>query len=139
MIECLSYIISTVTENKTKLCRYDFNEPQKGKDACDREAAYLKSRKDAYINSNASNKVTNAPELITSFMFNGGPKNTKAIHLDIDKTKARILNPKSITGIQNYHSFIIDHDTIQCFEYYSIGLGKCYPLKGNINFHSYFI
>lgn len=39
-----------------KIERYDFNEPKKGKDSCDREAAYIKRRYNEQLNRDKNKK-----------------------------------------------------------------------------------
>lgn len=54
-------------EKGFNLLRIDNNEPQKGKDQCDREAAVCKSYIRAYIN--AGNNATTAEELKSGIMY----------------------------------------------------------------------
>lgn len=81
------------------LDRYDFSEPQHGKDACDREAAYIKRRYNDYLNKNVSNRISNATQLVNAIMADGGPKNSKAVILTIDKTKTKLTKKCSIKNI----------------------------------------
>lgn len=78
--------------------------------------------------------MTNAKELIEAIMFKGGPKNLKAIELDIDKSKTKIINPANISGISSYHSFVLESE-LKCFEYYNIGDGKSISLSGIVKKH----
>lgn len=107
-----------------KLNRYDFSESQYGKDQCDREAAYVKSRYRSFLDSDRTHKITTAVELVTAIMAHDGPKNTKAVVLRIDKSKTFLTNKCPIANISNYHSYVPDDNGILYFEYYMIGKGN---------------
>ena len=49
------------------LYRYDFNEPCKGKDQCDQEAAYAKSLLRSYVDSGKN--VLNAYDIAKAFQY----------------------------------------------------------------------
>lgn len=103
------------------LVRLDYSEPQKGKDACDREAAIAKSYHKAYIASGCS--VLNAHDLKKALKYQGGPKNTKICVIHIDKEASTIKNVQKIKNISSYHS-IEFHDTyFTLWKYYDIGSG----------------
>lgn len=110
--------------------RYDFSEPQHGKDACDREAAYIKRRYRDYLNKHPSHKVSNATELVKAIMSDGGPKNSKAITLNINKSQTKLNKKCTIKNISFYHSFVPKDEGIICFEYYKIGKGKIHHFIG---------
>lgn len=113
-----------------KLERYDFSEPQHGKDACDREAAYIKRRYQEYLNKNPANKVSNAKQLVEAIMSDGGPKNSKAIILSIDKAKTKLSKKCAIKNISFYHSYEPKEDGIVFYEYYNVGQGKFHSFVG---------
>lgn len=108
----------------------DFNEPQKGKDSCDREFSYAKRRIRDEINSNPKAIINNAKKVVDVIMANGGPPNTRAIVLEIDKTKATLKNKLDIKNIRSYHSFQLEKDGIRMHEYWNIGSGNFVKYKG---------
>ena len=70
-----SYLGNYVMEALFRLCekhgkvlyRYDFNEPCKGKDQCDQEAAYAKSLLRSYVDSGKN--VLNAYDIAKAFQY----------------------------------------------------------------------
>lgn len=107
---------------KIQLEQYDFSEPQKGKDACDREAAYGKQKLRIYLDKSLGHKVSNAKDLLHAIISDGGPKNSKGIVLCIDNKKSMILRKPILSGISSYHSFAIKTETVICQEYFGIGI-----------------
>lgn len=121
-VELMQFILK---RNELELIRYDYSEPQKGKDVCDREAAYVKQKYRNYLDRNKNNKISNAKELVNAVMSDGGPKQTKAIVISIDKSKTLIKNNQKVPNIKNYHSYVtMENNSIKYFEYFEIGTGK---------------
>lgn len=110
-------------ENQMELTRYDFSEPQLGKDCCDREAAYFKERIRRFADKNPMNKINNAEALVQAVMEDGGPKNTNITIVNFETNKPVINNKQTIKNISTYHSFELEEEHIRCYEYYGIGKG----------------
>ena len=53
-----------------KISRYDFSDPQSGKDACDRKMAHMKAHIRRFVNEN--NNVTTASEMKKALESHGG-------------------------------------------------------------------
>lgn len=126
-VEVLTKILRKLQIN---LEQYDFSEPQLGKDACDREAAYIKRRYNEFLNKSSANKIQNAKELVEAIMSDGGPKNVKAIVLTIDKSKTKLNKKCQIPNISMFHSYEPKGNGITHYEYYQIGPGIFIPFKG---------
>ena len=127
VVECMQ---SMFEKHNITVLRYDFNEPQKGKDVCDREFTNIKQRLRNEVNSNANACIDNGKKLVDAIMADGGPPNTRAIVLEIDKNQAKLENKSKIKNIRSYHSFQYENDGIRLQEYYNIGNGNFESNKG---------
>ena len=85
-----------------KLQRYDLNEPKRGKDQCDREAAAAKNLKNSYVD--AGKDVQDAEDVYNAFQYAGGLKNSKVCVAEIDTLLTKIDCEKT-KDISKYHSF----------------------------------
>lgn len=116
---------SILKKHGINLIRYDYNEPQRGKDVCDREAAYVKTRYRNYLDRDSQNKISNAKQLLDAIMADGGPKQAKGVVISIDKSQTVIKNNQKIPNIKNYHSYVpVGNNSMKYFEYFEIGTGK---------------
>ena len=114
-----------------KLLRYDYNEPCKGKDQCDRESAGVKSVINSFIQS--GNVVISADDLFTAVHYGKGIRNTKASVLEID-TDQSYLQGSSITNVSAYHSAQFFDTYMTLYRYYKIGPGVKVPYTPESNF-----
>lgn len=105
------------------------NEPCKGKDDCDRQAAVVKRYLNAYINS--GNNVCNAQEMKSGILYRGGPKNLSVSVASVH-TKSTLLNFNKIPGISTFHSASVEDNSVTFYKYYGIGAGKI--VESNANF-----
>jgi len=64
-------------EKGIKLARYDYNEPCRGKDQCDRESAGAKSVMRSYVD--AGNDILTATDIFKALHYGTGLKNAKVI------------------------------------------------------------
>lgn len=107
---------------KADLCllRYDFNEPCKGKDQCDRESAGAK----AVINSFVSNgsKVECADDICKALHYGNGIKNAAAGVLEVDVSKSA-LSGTAMKNISAYHSIQFFNTYMKMYRYYNVGPG----------------
>lgn len=94
----------------------------------------FKGYAERYILTDESHKITNAIELITAVMSNGGPVNTKMSAIKIDKNKQNISKIKPITNISTYHSVAYEGNGARYWEFFDIGTGKCHAFEGNYVF-----
>ena len=102
------------------LLRYDFNEPCKGKDQCDRESAGAKAVINSFVNS--GNDLLTAEDLCTALHYGKGIKNTQACVLEIDLQKST-LGGTEIKHVSAYHSVQFFPHHMKMYRYYNIGLG----------------
>ena len=86
--------------NNIKLMRYDFNEPQKG-----REAALAKNQLRAYVE--AGNDIDNDIDIYNALHYVNGLKNSKVCVVEIDtgNTKLSCSKTKNVSG---YHSVLYE-------------------------------
>ena len=67
----------------TQLLRYDYNEPSKGKDQCDRESATAKALLKNYVD--AGNDLANAKDIYSGLHYASRVANAKVAVVDTDK------------------------------------------------------
>ena len=67
------------------LIRYDFSEPQAGKDICDRKTAPMKAHIRRFVNEN--NDVTTAEEMKKALESHGGLRGCRVAVVEIDLSK----------------------------------------------------
>ena len=94
MLAATMLIFQLSEKQGIKLQRYDLNEPKRGKDQCDLEAAAAKNLKNSYVE--AGKDVYNA------FHYAGGLKNTKVCVAEIDTLLTKIDCEKT-KDISKYH------------------------------------
>ena len=103
-----------------KLIRYDYNEPCRGKDQCDRESAACKTVINSFVES--GNDVKTAENVYDALHYGTGVKDSKACVLQIDSSKSALVGPK-IKGINSYHSAVFYEGCMKLYRYYNIGCG----------------
>ncbi|CAF1255298.1 unnamed protein product [Didymodactylos carnosus] len=84
-----------------ELLRHDYNEPQRGKDQCDRESANLKNRIRTCMDD--GHNVTSVEELFEAHMYMGGIRNSASSAVAINKTQQKMTG-STIKNISFYHS-----------------------------------
>ena len=85
---------------KINLLQYDFNEPSKGKDQCDREAVSAKNLLRSYID--ARHDVQLVEDIYNTLHYAHGLRTLKVCIVEIDKKKT-IMKSRS-TKVSNFHS-----------------------------------
>ena len=111
-----------------QLLRYDYNEPSKGKDQCDRESATAKALLRKYVD--AGNDLANANDIYSGLHYASGVANAKVAVIDIDKKVGKVV-AQEIPFITQYRSFKFQEDTIKVWRCFYKEL-KCHiliPLK----------
>ena len=103
-----------------QLLRYDFNEPCKGKDQCDRESAGAKTVINSYVDN--GNDVINAVGAYDALHYGRGIKNTKVAVIESNVEEASLTGAK-IKNISAYHSIKFSEDHMKLYRYYDIGPG----------------
>ena len=136
-----SYHGNQILENLYKLCkkyhltlvRYDYNEPCRGKDQCDRESAGGKTVINSYVN--AGNDVLSAVDIYNALQYGSGVRNAKASVVEIDSSTSDLSGP-SIPAINSYHSVQFNNDHMKLHRYFNIGKGTIVKYSDQSNFSS---
>ena len=102
------------------LLRYDYNEPCKGKDQCDRESAGAKAVMNSFVNSGKD--MINANDLYTALHHGKGIRNTQACVLEIDLEKSSVEGSK-IKNVSAFHSAQFFKSHMKLHRYFDIGKG----------------
>ena len=114
-------------QNGFSLIKHDFNEPQKGKDQCDRESTVAQHCKTVYIN--AWNNIQTVEDINNEWawmelnIYMNEVKNVKVYIADIDSSVDEIKSLK-IENIFNYHYAEFEDNKICFWNYYSVGKSK---------------
>ena len=118
----LSTINSTSKRTGIEVIRYDFLDPQAGKDLCDRKIAPCKQRLRNYVAENNDietaedvKKGLEAPPVIVGTQV-------AVCKIDTSKMSAAVGNNK-IPGVTRYNNFSFDKDGMRVWQAYSVGEG----------------
>ena len=106
-----------------KITRYDFSEPQAGKDICDRRVAGLKSHMRPFLNE--GNDIKTASDMKTAFESYGGVKGCYAAVCQVQPS-AQTMTKYTMTGIQALNNFSYENRGLRIWRAYGIGPGKFY-------------
>ncbi|CAH3145827.1 unnamed protein product [Porites evermanni] len=106
-----------------KIARYDFSEPQAGKDICDRRTAAIKSHIRRFLNE--GNDVKSANDMKTAIESYGGIKGCYAA-VCLVQPSAQTMSKHNMAGIQSLHNFSCENGGIRVWRAYNVGPGKFY-------------
>ena len=101
-------------------CRYDFSEPQFGKDVCDRIISPLKSALTRYCNE--GNDILSASDMHRALEVRK-VKGTTAAVCELDSNQA-VITVDRMTGFNSYHNFCYQPEGIIVSRAYGIGPGE---------------
>ena len=104
------------------LKRYEYNEPCRGKDQCNREVVRAKSLMRGYID--AGNNILTAKDVFKVLHYGKGIQNAKVACISIDTSKAKLSPYTAIPKISQYQSFDFHHDHMIMCRYFGIGEAK---------------
>ena len=114
--------------NDVFLKRYDYNEPQRGKDQADRESAVARRLMKSYVNS--GNDLHNANDIKKGLLYMGGPPCSYIGIAEVSKSSCS-LETDTIPGISSYHSYEFAKSSssssqisLKAWKYYNVGVGK---------------
>lgn len=104
--------------------RYDFSDPQSGKDICDRKIATLKGHIRRYVNE--KHDVISADDMKTALDSHTGVKGCRVAVAEVCSESESKQAVKSIEGISLYNNFSFSEDSnnIRVWRSYNIGPGK---------------
>ena len=123
---CLERACHILRQNDFSLIKHDLNEPQKGKDQCDRESAVAQHCRTVYIN--ARHNIQAVENMKNRILYMNGVKNAKIYIVEIDSSVNEIESQK-IDNISNYYSAELEDNKICFWNYYSIGKGMVVEKK----------
>ena len=109
-----------------ELRRYDFDEPSRGKDQCDRESSTAKSFLRSYVDSGKD--LIDASNIFDALHFGSGVQNGEVCVLEIDKDVASLIGSK--LQLHNFHSIKFEESGMVLWRYYEVGVGKKVPYSG---------
>ena len=101
--------------------RYDFSEPQAGKDICDRKTAAMKAHIKRWVNER--HDVVTAEDMKVALESRGGIKGCRAAVVEVDTTRERNKDSK-IPGISVLNNFQYEEFGIRVWKAYDIGPGR---------------
>lgn len=103
--------------------RYDFSDPQSGKDVCDRRIASMKTHIRRWVNE--GHDVTTAEEMKVALESHGGVRGCRFAVVEINKTKmnAEVCKIPGISFLNNFHFY---EDDVRSWKAYQIGKGHFY-------------
>ena len=104
-----------------KPVRYDFSDPQAGKDICDRKTAPMKAHIRRWVNE--KHDVITAEDMKQARESHGGLKGCRAAVVEVDTTKETGSDNK-IPGISLLNNFSFEESGIRTWRAYNIGPGR---------------
>lgn len=122
-----NFLIAAVTDigerTGIRILRYDYSEPQHGKDVCDRILCPMKASICRYCNE--GNDILSADDMRIA-LSERHVKGTSACvcHTDVSK---KTLDVQSIEGFSSYRNFAYETDRVRVWKSYGIGPGKLIP------------
>ena len=106
---------------RVKIARYDFSEPQAGKDICDRRIASVKSHIRRYANE--GNDVQTAADMKAAIESHGGVKGCYASVCEV-QTTSQTMHKYQWAGVQSLNNFSYEQGGLRTWRAYKIGPGK---------------
>ncbi|KAK3736760.1 hypothetical protein QZH41_008000 [Actinostola sp. cb2023] len=103
--------------------RYDFSDPQAGKDICDRRTASMKAHIRRWINE--KHDVITAQHMKQALESHGGLKGCRVAVVKIDPSTDNSSDNK-IPGISLLNNFSYEYDGIRAWRSYNIGPGRLF-------------
>ena len=105
-----------------KILRYDFSDPQAGKDICDRKTAPMKAHIKRWVNE--KHDVLTAEDMKQAIESHGGLKGCRAAVVEVDISKD-VVKDNKIPGISLLNNFqFIEEGGIRSWRAYDIGPGR---------------
>ena len=105
--------------------RYDFSEPQHGKDLCDRILCPLKTSIRKFCDE--GNDITTAAQM--RYALKERPVRGTTASVNIVNAEANELEIKKVEGFSAFHNFRFEHDGVRVWKAYEMGDGKLIPYE----------
>ena len=109
--------------------RYDFSDPQSGKDICDRKIAPMKAHIRRYVNE--KHDVLTAEDMKRALESHGGTKGCRVAVAEVNLSNENKKASKGIDGISLLNNFAFEQDGIRAWKAYAIGPGKLFSSRQN--------
>ncbi|XP_068707825.1 uncharacterized protein [Montipora foliosa] len=110
-----------------KIARYDFSDPQAGKDVCDRRIATVKSHMRRYINE--GHDIRSASDMKAAIDSYGGVKGCQAAVVKVQEY-SHTMKKHTMSGIQALNNFSFESEGLRVWKAYNVGPGKLFsPVK----------
>jgi len=103
------------------ILRYDFSDPQAGKDVCDRRIATLKSHMRRYINE--GHDIKSASDMKVVIDSYGGVKGCQAAAVKVQES-SQTMKKCTMSGIQSLNNFSFESGGLRVWKVYDVGPGK---------------
>lgn len=107
--------------------RYDFSDPQSGKDVCDRKIASLKAHIKRWVNE--KHDVITADDMKTALESYNGVKGCRVAVVEVETKEEKKAEENKIPGISLLNNFAYTKDGIRVWRSYNNGLGAVYSYK----------
>lgn len=118
--------------NELTLKRLDYNEPQKGKDQCDRDAALARNALRKYVEE--GNDIINASDIVSA-LTQSSIKDACVAEVEFDNTSC-IIQGDSLPKIHSLHSFEFSEKGFKAWRYFGIGSGEFFHYSSKWKFVS---
>jgi len=106
-----------------KLTRFDFSDPQAGKDICDRRIAATKSHMRRFLNE--GNDIQTASDMKTAIESYGGVKGCYTAVAQIQVSSQTMLQ-HTMSGVQSLNNFSFESAGTRSWKAYNVGPGKLF-------------
>ena len=110
--------------------RYDFSDPQAGKDICDRKTAPMKAHIRRWVDER--HDVITAEDMKQALESHGGLRRCREAVVEVDTTKA-IGNDNKIPGTSQINHFLFEEGGIRAWMGYNVGPGHHFA-NGKLSF-----
>ncbi len=122
-----NFIIAALTDVSKRVGiqveRYDFSEPQHGKDLCDRILCPLKTSIGKFCNEGSD--ITTAAQM--RYALKERPVKGTTASVNIVNAEANELEVKKLDAFSAFHNFCFEYDGVRVWNRYGIGGGKLIP------------
>lgn len=109
-----------------KVRRYDFSDPQSGKDICDRRIAVMKSHMRLYLNEGSD--INSSSDMKRALDSYGGVKSCRVAAVNVDVSK-QVMTDHKWKGIQSLNNFEFLSTGIRVWKAFGVGKAKLFKNK----------
>ena len=102
--------------------RYDFSDPQSGKDICDRKTAPMKAHIRRWVNE--KHDVITGEDMKVALESHGGVRGCRVAVVKVDSIREAAYVSRKIPGISLLNNFAYEDNAIRVWRAYDIGPGK---------------